>query len=134
MSKYQLMLLAFVFTTSCNDNSYIPSDVIKPPQMQGILWDIIRGDILAQEIVKSDSTRNIKNESFANTQKVSFIHHINRDKFEKSMDFYTKHPELLKTIFDSISAMKTRNRFFKIEKSRTGKIHPHLPPDIIKAK
>ena len=134
MSKYQVMLLAFVFITSCNSNSYIPSDIIKPPQMQDILWDIIRGDVLAQEIVKSDSTRKIKNESFAITEKIFFIHHINRDKFEESMDFYEKHPELLKTIFDSISAMKAKNRSFKIEKSKPGKIHPHFPPGIIKTK
>ena len=128
------MLIAFVFITSCNSNSEIPSGIIKPPQMQDILWDIIRGDVLAQEIVKSDSTRNIKNESFAITEKIFFIHHINRDKFEESMDFYTKHPELLKTIFDSLSAVKTRNRSFKIERSKPDQIHPHFPPDIIKTK
>src|ERR1043165_5925018 len=118
MSKHQVMLLAFVFIISCNDNSYIPSDVIKPPQMRDILWDMMRGDVLAQEIVKGDSSRNIKNESFAITQKIFFIHQINRDKFEKSIDFYTQHSELLKTIFDSISAVKTRNRSFKIEKGK----------------
>ena len=134
MSRYKVMLVAFVFIISCNNNSRIPSDIIKPPQMQDILWDIVRGDFLAQEIVKSDSTRNIKNESFSITQKIFFIHHINRDKFEESMDFYEKHPELLKTIFDSISAVKTRNRSFRIEKGKPGKIHPHFPPGIIKTK
>ena len=133
MSKYKVMLLAFVFITSCN-NSRIPSDIIKPPQMQDILWDMIRGDVLAQEIVRGDSTRNIKNESFAIAQKVFSIHHINRDKFETSMDFYTKHPELLKIIFDSLKAVKTRSRYLKIEKNRPDKIRPHFPPDIIKTK
>ena len=134
MSRYKVMLVAFVFIISCNSNSDIPLGIIKPPQMQDILWDMIRGDVLAQEIVKSDSTRNIKNESFAITQKIFFIHHINRDKFEKSMDFYTKHPEFLRTIFDSLNAVNTRNRYFKIEKSKIDKIHPHFPPDIIKTK
>ena len=130
MSKYHVILLAFIFITSCNNNSQIPSDVIKPPQMQDILWDMIRGDVLAQEITKSDSTRNIKNESFAVTQKIFLIHHINRDKFEKSIDFYSEHPRLLKIIFDSISAVKARNRSFRADKGKPDKIHPHFPIDI----
>jgi hypothetical protein len=134
MSKRVVMLLSFIFIISCSNNSNIPSDIIKPSQMQNILWDIIRGDVLAQEIVKGDSTTNIKKESFAITQKIFFIHHINRDKFEKSMVFYEKHPELLKTIFDSLNAVKTRERSFKSEKINPRGIHPRLPRALIKTK
>lgn len=108
MKKYQVLLLIFIFTASCNSNSFIPHGIIKPPQMQQIFWDIIRGDILAQEIVKNDSTKNVKTESLAITEKVLLIHHTNKDKFEKSMSFYSKHPQLLKVIFDSIDARQTR--------------------------
>lgn len=134
MKRYQTLFLAFIFIISCNSNSYIPSDIIKPRQMQNIFWDIIRGDILAQEIVKNDSTKNIKNESFAVTKKVYSIHHITEDKFKKSIAFYEKHPTLLKTIFDSLSTMQARGDSTEIEKRMHGKGYPHFPPNIIKAK
>ncbi|MEP6596131.1 MAG: DUF4296 domain-containing protein [Ginsengibacter sp.] len=133
MRKYQALFLAFIFITSCNSNSHIPSDIIKPGQMQNIFWDIIRGDILAQELGKQDSTKNIKSESFAIAEKVFTIHHINQDKFKKSIAFYAKHPILMKTIFDSLNAMQTRKDSFGIEKRRPGKSYPHFPTHIIKA-
>ena len=132
MRKYQAVFLAFIFITSCNSNSYIPSDIIKPRQMQNIFWDIIRGDILAQERVKKDSTKNIKSESLAIAEKVFSIHHINQDKFQKSIAFYAKHPALMKSIFDSLNVVQTRKDSGGIEKRRPGKNYPHSFPHIIK--
>src|SRR5688572_2933320 len=106
MKRYKVLFLAFIFITSCNSNSYIPADIIKPAQMQNIFWDIIRGDILAQELVRKDSTKDIKNESLIIAEKVFSIHHIDRNKFEKSVAFYAKHPTLMKTIFDSLNAVQ----------------------------
>ena len=125
MKRYRVLMLAFIFFTSCNDNSYIPSGIIKPPQMQQIFWDIIRGDVLAQEIVKKDSTKNIKTESFVITEKIFSIHHTNKENFEKSIAFYSKHPQMLRIIFDSLNARQTRktsierNQAKKMEEQKT---------------
>jgi hypothetical protein len=141
MKRYQVLLMAFLFLLSCN-NSQIPSDVIKPPVMQDIFWDLIRGDILAGEIIKKDSAKNIRSESFAITEKVFQIHHVNRDKFEKSIDFYSKHPELLKPIFDSLSAKQATRNFrrdihggrdsIEMEKIKARKNFPNFPTHINK--
>lgn len=133
MRKYQALFLAFIFTLSCNDNSYIPRDIIKPVQMQNIFWDIIRGDNLAQEIVRADSTKNIKTESLLIAEKVFSIHHITQDKFKTSIAFYAKHPTLMKTIFDSLDAIKARKDSIGIGKRRPAKSYPHYLPHIIKA-
>jgi len=137
------LFFAFVFIVSCN-NSYVPSGVIKPQLMQDIFWDVIRGDILAQEIVKKDSTKNINNESFVITEKIFSIHHINRREFEKSMAFYEKHPELLKIIFDSLNAkqgrkspmseMERRKNIFEINKRKAEENNSNFPTHIIKTK
>ena len=140
MKKHWLSFLVFVFIISCNSKSHIPSDVIKPQVMQNIFWDLIRGDILAQEIIKKDSTKNLKNESYAVSEKVFFIHHVNRDKFEKSMAFYSQHPEILKPIFDSLSAKQGRRNFGEemrkgrssIEMRRNEKNIPYIPTPLIK--
>ena len=132
MRRYQTLFLVFIFITSCNNSSSIPSGIIKPRQMQQIFWDVIRGEVLAQEIVKNDSTKNIKAESFAITEKVFSIHHINRGEFEKSFAFYAEHPTLIKTVFDSLNKVQSRQDSFEIKKRRTGKTYPNFPLHIIK--
>ncbi|MEO6329207.1 MAG: DUF4296 domain-containing protein [Ginsengibacter sp.] len=116
MKRISILMLVFIIISSCNNSNYIPPDVIKPVQMQTIMWDMIRGDLLAQEIVKKDSGQNIKSTGFTITEKILAIHNIDRTKFKKSMDFYERHPVLLKTIFDSLNAVQTRKNFLEIEK------------------
>jgi len=126
--KNFLVLLILFFFISCNNDS-IPRNIIKPDQMQKIFWDVIKGDKWADEIVKRDSTKNIKNESFAISEKVFLIHHITRDKFEKSITFYANHPELLQTVFDSLYAIQSRKD--SVQKRRSGR-SPNFIPHIIR--
>jgi len=86
MRKVSIAILAFIFF-SCNDSNYVPAGIIQPPQMQNIFWDMIRGDILAQEIVKKDSTQTIKSERFSLTEKIFAIHNTDRSAFKKSLAF-----------------------------------------------
>lgn len=95
--------------------------------MQNIFWDMIRGDLLAQEIIKNDSTKNLKTESFAITEKIFSIHKINRDKFEKSIAFYEKHPGLMKVMFDSLNAVQTRKHSKEIEGRKKGQRDYSIP-------
>lgn len=113
MRKVALSALILILI-SCN-NSHIPSGIIKPPQMEDILWDMIRGDVLAQQIVKNDSSRDLKITSLELSQKVLAIHNIDRSKFEKSVTFYQNHPDLMKAIFDSISASQPRRSFMQLK-------------------
>src|SRR5688572_27577980 len=99
MIKWRILFLSIVFIIFCTKRTNIPSGIIKPQEMQNIFWDMIRGDILAQEIIKNDSTKNLKTESFAITEKIFSIHKIGRAKFEESIAFYEKHPGLVKMIF-----------------------------------
>lgn len=119
MRRYLILFLIFI--NACNKNSNIPSQIIKPVQMQNILWDMIRGDILAQEIIKKDSTQTLKSANFIITEKILALHNTDRVKFKKSMAFYEKHPALIKSIFDSLNAIQTRQNPLNIEKKRIGK-------------
>ncbi|MEO6452889.1 MAG: DUF4296 domain-containing protein [Ginsengibacter sp.] len=129
MKRGFILVLVFIIA-SCNKSNYIPPGIIKPIQMQNLFWDIIRGDILAQEIIKKDSTQNIKNTSFAITEKIFAVHNVDRIKFEKSIAFYEKHPLLMKTIFDSLNAIKTRKNFADVERKFTKEKNYHLPHSI----
>lgn len=118
MKRFCTIALMFMFVSACNNSNSIPADIIKPGQMQNIFWDMIRGDLLAKEIVKKDSAQNIESATSRITEKIFSIHNVDRAKFEKSLAFYEKHPAIMKTIFDSLSAIQTRKNFSEMEKKR----------------
>ena len=120
------LFFLIIFASSCNDNSDVPADVIKPPQMQKVLWDMIRVDILADEITKRDSSKNLQIEKSVLTEKVFAIHKINKNTFQESMNFYENHPDLLKTILDSLNTNEASRSYIESEKSRHVPKKPHL--------
>jgi hypothetical protein len=115
------LFVFMIFVISCNGNTHIPSDVIRPDKMQAIFWDIIRGDILAEEIVRKDSSKNLKDEKAELTEKIFSIHKINKETFQNSLVFYEKHLDLMKTIFDSLNAKQANRNYMEFERNK------HLP-------
>jgi len=109
-----VFIILFSFCVlSCTNRTYIPGDVIRKEQMQDILWDMIRADLLAHEIVKKDSTKNLNTETNILTQKIFAIHHIDKAKFDRSFQFYSKRPDMMNTIFDSLNSKRVRNNIFE---------------------
>lgn len=123
MIRYLVIVSVALIIFSCNSADYIPSNIIKPAQMENIFWDMMRGDILAQEIIKKDSIQTLKTANYTITEKIFAIHKTSREKFKESLDFYSRHPALLQIIFDSLHAVQERKNSFEIEK----KIKPIKP-------
>ena len=100
---------------SCLGKNKVPSGIIKPKEMQNILWDIIRAQALSVEIVHKDSTLNEVTETKALSQKVFEIHNIKSSDFDKSYTWYTNHPNLMLTIFDSLNNQIQRQNEIKMK-------------------
>ena len=115
MKKPAMLFLVFI-AVSCNNENNIPSGIIRPDKMQHIFGDMIKGDLLAQEIIKKDSTQTLKSAGLTITKKIFAIDNIDSEQFKKSVAFYERHPALLKVIFDSLSAIQTRNTSPEFEK------------------
>src|SRR2546422_8398010 len=94
------ILVVFIFTylSSCSDNSSVPPGIIKPAQMQQIVWDVMRAGSLAEEIARRDSSKTQPAEHTRLTNEVFAIHHITRPEFESSFVFYSRHPAIMKII------------------------------------
>jgi len=101
-----------VFFYSCKEST--PSGIIKPKKMQEVLWDVLRADALSQQLVKSDSAKSLADESVKLTKKVFLIHNISEEQFEKSYTYYTNHPDIMRTMLDSINAQQTRKSNLEI--------------------
>lgn len=93
---------------SCSDKNKTPSGIIPPKDMSGIMWDVIRAQALANELTRKDSTISVEAQTKALTQKVFEIHHITSSSFDKSYDWYSSHPDILKLMFDSLYTQEQR--------------------------
>lgn len=93
---------------SCSDKNKTPSGIIRPREMSGIMWDIIRAQALANEAARKDSSINVESQTKALTQKVFEIHHVTSSSFDKSYEWYSGHPDILRLMFDSLYTQKQR--------------------------
>ena len=118
MARIFCFIFCTVFIFSCSSEDKAPSGVIQPETMKNVLWDIMSAQFMAQEISRKDSPVNTMAQTKALTQKVFEIHKITATDFNKSYDWYIKHPETMKRIFDSLYTQKQRDHSLELELNR----------------
>ena len=111
--KNIFFLIALSFFVSCLEKNKVPSEIIQPNEMQKILWDMVRAQALSTEIARKDSSVNEIAETKVLTQKVFEIHKISSTTFNQSYIWYTNHPDMMRTIFDSLNAQNQRQSHWK---------------------
>jgi hypothetical protein len=93
--------IAFV---ACTRSSAVPDDILPQKQMQAVMWDMMRADLfLTNYVFVKDTSLNKIQESQKMYQQVFSFHHISKEEFQKSFDYYQSHPKLMKDIMDSLS-------------------------------
>ena len=106
--KNIFFLIVLSLFISCLGKNKVPSEIIKQDEMKKILWDVIRAQALSTAIARRDSTVNEVAETKVLTQKVFEIHKITSTAFNQSYTWYTNHPDMMRTIFDSLNAQNQR--------------------------
>jgi Domain of unknown function (DUF4296) len=105
-----IVVISFIWI-ACSDSNAIPKNIIDRDKMEKILWDIIQADQYSNQYLKKDSSRiNVKMETMKLYDQIFLIHHVSRESFKKSYDFYIEHPDITKPIFDSLSARASKQR------------------------
>lgn len=92
--------------------------------MKSILWDVMRAQTLAQEISARDSTLSVAQETNLLSKKIFKIHNTDSTHFLQSYNWYIKHPEALKLIFDSLYTQKQRESDVRLKKKEKALHHP----------
>jgi len=106
-----LLVLCLSIFAGCGNDDEIPKDVIAKDKMGKIFWDMIQADQYAIQYLTKDSARSkLMPETMKLYEEIFRIHHVSRQEFQKSFQFYQAHPALTKTIFDSLSVAATRQR------------------------
>ena len=106
MMKRLFIAMGVVLAVSCSSKEDIPNDVLKQPQMQAVLWDMLRADEFVTNYVKNDSLHKMKDESIRLYEDIFLLHKTNKKQFVRSIMFYNGHPELLKPVLDSLESRK----------------------------
>ncbi|MFM2138442.1 MAG: hypothetical protein RJA57_749 [Bacteroidota bacterium] len=90
---------------SCGNKNRIPSGVLPEKKMQAVLWDLMRVDqFLGDHLFRTPDTAIGKVRiSTGYYQEVLRQHGITRETFRVSYDYYSAHPERMRSILDSIA-------------------------------
>ena len=83
--------------------------------MQAVLWDMIKAQAFTDQFVKKDTTKNANNENLKLQQEIFTIHHVSKETFYKSYDYYKSNSGLLNQMLDSIIVQDERNKKIKIK-------------------
>jgi hypothetical protein len=125
VKRLPVFFIMIIFA-SCSNRSSVPGDIIPMDSMTLIMKDIIIANEYSLAYIQKDSTK--KDKILANQQLlegVFKIHHVTRESFQTSYQFYESRPDMNKMIFDSLSAYANRH---KMELYRPLKIpKPILP-------
>jgi hypothetical protein len=110
MIRYLISLFCIiVFLVSCSGNPKVPNGVLPPDKMRSVMWDMIQADEFVSYKAFTDSSYKSLNKRTQLYQQVFRLHHTSREEFKKSIQYYQGHPEMLKTMFDSLQAHSDRN-------------------------
>lgn len=116
MRAFLTIALMSLLAVGCRRKDRIPSQILSRPQMQAIVWDLVRADeYLKDYVFILDSSIDRRSESIKLYQDVFRIHHTDKVKFQESFSWYRAHPDFLKMVLDSID-VKAQARPPEIQK------------------
>jgi len=88
--------------SSCRDKNKIPEGILKPDKMQAVMWDVVRADIFTRDFIIKDTAKNATEENLKLQQEIFAIHHISKEDFYKSYNYYNLNTGLMKAVMDSM--------------------------------
>ena len=81
------------------------------------MWDIIRADVFTEQFIKRDTLKKPALENMQLQKKIFAIHHVTREDYYKSYEYYVSHADLMKVILDSMTSKADRDRVKVLQRS-----------------
>lgn len=102
---FALSLLFLLF--SCSKKRVVPEGILEPKKMELVFWDYIRAEVYTRDFIKREGINDTLQNAMLQ-KKIFAYYHIRKDEFYNSYEYYTKHPELMTVLTDSILARQNR--------------------------
>jgi hypothetical protein len=116
---------------ACSGKNDAPSGVLEREKMEDVMWDMMQADQYYREYLLRDSMgKDVQQMRYSLYEEVFKIHKISKAGFDKSYDYYSSRPKLIKDIFDSLSAKGNRRLqdFYKPAIEADSANNPKLKP------
>ena len=98
-----IFILGFVMVLfSCKQDK--DSGILSTEKMEAILWDMMRADEMVNYQFSIDTSLNRNKKASELYNQIFSIHKISKQEFDRNFKYYQSRPDLLKTIFDSLSS------------------------------
>lgn len=109
----RVAIFAIYLLVSCSGRNKIPEGVMKPDKMTAVMLDVFRAEGLSMHYNRKayDSLLNPEIAYVKYYTQVFSFHKITKDEFFTSYHYYLQHPDLFKTVLDSVNAINERTRY-----------------------
>lgn len=114
--RYCIFILLFFILLSCS-SSPVPKEILTPDKMTAATKDIIKVDEYINTYLMSDSGVDIKIKRSNLYNKVFALHNTTKEQFYKSFYYYRQHPDLMKSLFDSLTFALKKQEYKKADTS-----------------
>ena len=98
-----------IFIFSCN-RKYKKMEVLPFDTIKVVMWDLLNAEEFNNILIIKDSTLKKTKNNLKLYQQVFFMHHLSKEQFYYSYQFYEQHPDQFKTLMDSVSTYGPRQR------------------------
>ncbi len=106
-----IFLLSLWLIVSCKNSGEVPKGIIPVAKMTDVLEDMLLADAFANNYIIKDSTIDLKKANAKEYEKIFALHHVSKEEFTKSYEFYAANTDLTQIIFDSIYSRLSSKRF-----------------------
>ena len=110
----KVIYISWIFTIFACSNSPVPKGIMQPDKMEAVVYYLLRVDEYLNNFAYKDTTESVKVKRSILYAKVFKLHNINRKTFYTSYRYYQQHPDIQKTLFDSLYA-------------KSGRVKPEIP-------
>ena len=99
-----ILLVIVLFVSSCKNGAIekVPNGIISPKEMEAILWDNVNAEVLFSNHTKNSMSKNDTLELAKLQGVILKQHHIDKNKYDKSYEFYLANPDFMVGVIDSI--------------------------------
>lgn len=110
--KNFLVFIVLFFLVSCNSSNSKKNDqqIIPINEMRKIVWDMFKADEYYIRISDKDTLDKTQTGNLRLYDQVFSTYGISKKRFYNSYQYYQSHPDLFKTLIDSVDALSKRQR------------------------
>ncbi len=110
MRNFLSIFFISLFFFSCLGKDKIPKEILPIDKMKNVIWDLVKAGELAAYDTTIKKNISLKDSAEIFFNRVFTLHHINKNIFYSSYNFYLQNPQWGSVLMDSVDQVANRER------------------------